>query len=79
MLSSLYLLFCIGTLVKFWADFESLRYFEGLLQGTGFSVDRLSNALAGYARVALYVVGSVVVTIFIYQARSMAGSTEESG
>jgi len=78
MLSCVYLLFCVTTLTKFWADTDSISYYASLLQGTEFTVNRTSNIVAGLARVVMYLVGSVLVTAFIYQARSMAGDTGAS-
>jgi hypothetical protein len=65
-LSGAYLLFTIGTLVKFWADVSEIRHFNNLLLGTELDSYTLPNVAAGYSRIGMYIVFSSLVTAFVF-------------
>ena len=74
-LAGIYALFCVTTLIKFWADVDSLYYYSRLLEGTDYALVRLSNGAAGVARLTLYLVGSAGSIAYIYLSRSVGEST----
>jgi hypothetical protein len=71
-LVAIYALFCLTTLIKFWADVDSLLYYAQMLEGSDYTMNRISNALAGVSRLALYLFGSAGSITYIYLSRRIA-------
>ena len=67
-LAGIYLLFCLTTFIKFWADLESLFYYADQLVGTDYEINRPSNGVAMLSRILLYLLGSSCSIAFIYLA-----------
>ena len=67
-LAGIYLVFCLTTFTKFWADLESLFFYAGKLVGTEYELDRPANGVAMLARIVLYLLGSSCSIAFIYLA-----------
>jgi hypothetical protein len=71
-LVAIYALFCLTTLIKFWADVDSLLYYAQMLEGSDYTMNRISNAFAGVSRLALYLFGSAGSITYIYLSRRIA-------
>ena len=72
-LATIYVFFCITTAIKFWADVDSISYYEGLLEGSGYTSMRLSNMFAGWSRIAVMLIGSIIAVTYIYLPKPSAG------
>jgi hypothetical protein len=73
-LSGAYLLFTLGTLVKFWADVSEITHLNALLLDTELDVATTPNQAAGFTRIAMYIVFSAMVTAFV-----LLGGKSEAG
>ena len=73
-LSGAYLLFTLGTLIKFWADVSEIMHLNAFLLDTELDVATVPNRAAGFARIAMYIVFSAMVTAFVF-----FGGTSQSG
>ena len=70
MLCGVYVLFCIATFAKSWADVDEIARINDLIIDTGLSVVTVPNIIATIARYIIYLVFSVLVTVFIFQSGS---------
>ena len=75
-LSGAYLLFTLGTLVKFWADLSEITHLNALLLDTELDVATTPNLVAGVTRIAMYIVFSAMVTAFVFFGGSIAVSRD---
>ena len=78
-LSTAYLIFTVGTLIKFRADASEINQLNALLIGSELNVDTLPNRMAAYARLAMYIVFSSMVVAFVFfsaKIDSIRGSKE---
>ena len=71
-LSGVYVLFCLATAAKAWSDLNEIGQLNDLLVDTALNVNNLPNRVAVFARTAIYVVFSVVVTAFVLLSGSWA-------
>jgi hypothetical protein len=79
-LSGAYLIFTIGTLLKFWADVSEIVQLSELLIGTDFDARTVPNWLAAGARVFMYLFFSSIVTMFVFLSESIVSDEHpESG
>ena len=67
-LSATYLVFTVGTLIKFSADASEINQLNELLIGTELDVDTLPIRMAAIARLAMYIVFSSLVIAFVFFA-----------
>ena len=77
-LSGVYLIFTAGTLIKFAADATEIVQMNALIAGTELDADSWDNRIAGYTRIAMYVLFTGVVVAFVFHADSMVSDDEES-
>ena len=80
-LSSAYLIFTIGTLLKFWADVSEITQMNALLAGNPLDADTTPNWIAAGARVGMYILFSGMVTAFVFLSESMfsKGNNQSDG
>ena len=64
-LASVYGVFCLATLAKAWADLSEIGLLNEMIVGTPFDVNTAPNWVAAVFRLVIYVVFSIVVTIFV--------------
>jgi hypothetical protein len=70
MLCGVYVLFCLATLAKSWADVDEIARINNLIIDTDLSVVTVPNIVATIGRYFIYLVFSVVVTVFIFRSGS---------
>jgi hypothetical protein len=71
-LAAIYTLFCVTTLIKFWADVDSLLYYAQMFEESDYTMNRIPNTIAGVSRLALYLIGSAGSIAYIYLSKSAA-------
>ena len=75
MLCGVYVLFCLATFAKNWADLDEMVRLSALIIDTELSVSTVPNVIATVSRLLIYLVFSVLVTVFIFQSGSLQKST----
>ena len=70
-LSGAYLIFTIGTLLKFWADLSEITLMNELLADTELAADSAANWVAAVGRIVMYVLFSGGVVAFTFLSGSL--------
>ena len=74
LLSGAYLVFTIGTLLKFWADVSEITHLNELLVGTALDASTAANWWAASARVFMYLLFSSMVIAFVFLSESIVSN-----